>query len=344
MFKPDYKNIEDCAYNRVPKRIPLYEHNIDSKILEAATGKNFTGLPHDLDGFFKGYCEAQKELGYDAVTFEGCISGVLPNGGALAHPRPGYIDGVDKFKSYPFGQVRDLYIKLYKPWFDALKRNMPEGMKAIGGVGNGLFENAQDLCGFEGLCIIKYDEPEMYADLFVKIGDMMYGIWDWFLNEYSDLYCVVRFGDDLGYKSNTMLPAEDIKKHIIPQYKRIIDLVHKHKKPFLLHSCGNIFSVMDDLINIAGINAKHSNEDQIAPFSEWVDKYGAKIGNFGGIDTDHLVNLADERLAALVTETYRMAEKKKGGFAIGSGNSIPYYVNPQKYLLMLNTVRKLRGD
>ena len=344
MFKPDYRNIEQCAYNRKPKRIPLYEHNISAEMLERVSGTSFAHLyTTDPDGYFKAFCFAQKDLGYDCVTYEGCIAPVLPNGGALAHPRPGYIDDAEKFASYPFDKVKDLYIAEYKPRFDALKRQMPEGMKGIGGVGNGVFENVQDLCGFEGLCMLKYDEPEVYADIFCKVGDMMYGIWEWFLTEYPDLYCVVRFGDDLGYKSNTMLPVGDIREHIVPQYKRIIDLVHKHNKPFLLHSCGNIFSVMDDLI-AAGINGKHSNEDQIALFNVWVEKYGKQIGNFGGIDTDHLVSLANDKLEALVTDTYNMACAKDGGFAIGSGNSIPPYVNAEKYLIMVNTVRKLRGD
>ena len=344
-FQPDYRNIEACAFNKRPERIPLYEHNFDAGILEKVSGRKFAHcFPDDLNGFFQGYCLAQRDLGYDAVTFEGCIISVLPNGGALGRPQPGYIDGADKFKGYPFDKIKDFYIARFKPQFDALQRNMPQGMKAIGGVGNGVFEIAQDLCGFEGLCMIKYDEPEMYADLFAKIGDTMYGIWEWFLSEYPGLYCVVRFGDDLGYKSNTMLAAGDIKRHIIPQYKRIVDLAHKHNKPFLLHSCGNIFPVMDELISEAGIDAKHSNEDQIATFDVWVNKYGNKIGNFGGIDTDCLVSMDNKALAELVTRTYNMADKKNGGFAIGSGNSIPYYVNPEKYLLMVNTVRKLRGE
>ena len=343
-FRPDYKNIEDCAFNRKPKRVPLYEHNISAGMMERILNVKFADcLYSDPNRYFKEYCRFFYEAGYDAVSFEGCVTGVLPDGGALAHPRPGYIDGVEKFKNYPFDKIKDLYIASFKPQFDALRKNMPSGMKAVGGVGNGVFENAQDLCGFEGLCVLKYDEPELYADIFAKIGETMYGIWEWFLSEYSDLYCVVRFGDDLGYKSNTMLPAEDIKAHIIPQYKRIIELVHKHKKPFLLHSCGNIFGVMDDLI-AAGIDAKHSNEDQIATFDVWVEKYGSKIGNFGGIDTDHLVSLEDGALKKLVTETYSSAKKKNGGFAIGSGNSIPDYVNLQKYLIMLDTVRSLRGD
>lgn len=45
---------------------------------------------------------------------------------------------------------------------------------------------------------------------------------------------------------------------------------------------------MDDLIQTVGIDAKHSNEDKIAPFSTWIEKYGDRIGNFGGVDVDIL--------------------------------------------------------
>jgi hypothetical protein len=70
-----------------------------------------------------------------------------------------------------------------------------------------------------------------------------------------------------------MLDPDIIRQHIIPQYRRIIDLVHFSDKKFLLHSCGKIFPVMDDIIEM-GIDAKHSNEDQIAPFMLWI---GANI-------------------------------------------------------------------
>ncbi len=344
-FKPDYNNLVSCAYNRKPGRIPLYEHNISETFMESVSGRSFVHLLEtDLDGYYAEYCGFQKDLGYDCVTFEGCITDILPFGGALSHPRPGHIDDFDKFSAYPWQDVKGLYVQKFKRHFDALRRQMPEGMKAVGGVGNGVFEIVQDLCGFEGLCILKYDDPDLYAQLFKQVGSLMHGIWEWFLSEYFDLYAVVRFGDDLGYKSNTMLPPEDIKEHIIPQYKRIISLVHSRNKPFLLHSCGNIFSVMDELIDEAKIDAKHSNEDQIADMSVWVERYGERIGNFGGIDTDNLVRMNDKELTARVEYIYNLALKKGGGFAIGSGNSIPPYVNPDKYLLMVNTIRRLRGD
>lgn len=162
------------------------------------------------------------------------------------------------------------------------------------------------------------------------------------MEEFGDIYCVCRFGDDLGYKSNTMLPAEDIRNKIIPQYKKIIDLVHSYNKPFLLHSCGQIFDVMDDIIE-AGIDAKHSNEDQIATFDVWVEKYGDKIGNFGGIDTDAVCRLTKPEMKEYIKNIVYKC-KGHGGFAFGSGNSIPDYVPVEGYLNMNEIVRELREE
>ena len=118
--------------------------------------------------------------------------------------------------------------------------------------------------------------------------------------------------------------------------------MHDTGKPFLLHSCGCIFNVMDDII-AAGIDAKHSNEDQIAPFSYWVEQYGDKIGNFGGIDTDAVCRLSEPDMFAYIKDVVDCA-LGHGGFAFGSGNSIPDYVPTDGFLAMNRSIRTIRGD
>jgi uroporphyrinogen decarboxylase len=193
------------------------------------------------------------------------------------------------------------------------------------------------------LCYISSDDPELYADLFKAMGKAMYGIWSEFLKNFGDIYCVCRFGDDLGFKSNTLISADDIRDNIIPQYKTIIEMIHSYQKPFLYHSCGKIFDVMEDIISIAKIDSKHSNEDQIAPFSTWVDKYGDRIGNFGGVDMDHLCRKSEKEIKEIVRDVMAYS-KNKGGFAIGSGNSIPSYVPVEGYLAMIEAAREFRGE
>jgi uroporphyrinogen decarboxylase len=266
----------------------------------------------------------------------------MPGNGALGGHKEGCMKVMDDVRRYPWDEIPDRFFAVYGDYFKALGETMPAGMKAIGGVGNGVFEAVQDITGYINLCFISDDDPEMYALLFKKVGEVQLKIWERFMREYSDAFCVLRFGDDLGYKSNTMLSANDIREHIIPPYKNIINLVHSYGKPFLLHSCGNLFGVMDDLI-AAGIDAKHSNEDEIAPFYVWAERYGDRIGNFGGIDTDAVCRLSYKDMKEYILEVIAKT-KGHGGFAFSTGNSIPAYVPYENYLSMLRIIREYRGD
>ena len=345
-FEPDYQNVVKAAKNIEVKRFPLYEHIICPEIMETITGVKFADLidgdDRDLDEYFRNYCGFFRKMGYDTVSFECLVGSALPGAGALGGHIKGCIQEREDFEKYPWDGVCDHYFDMFHRLFEALRRNMPEGMKAIGGVGNGIFECVQDLVGYEDLCYMRVDDPDLYHDMFFKIGENNLRIWKRFLKEYGDIFCVCRFGDDLGFKSATLLPEDEIRELIIPQYKAIISAVHAAGKPFLLHSCGNIFSVMEDLI-AAGIDAKHSNEDQIAPFPKWVELYGDRIGNFGGIDTDAVCRLNDQEMFDYIEEVVTKCVGH-GGFAFGSGNSIPDYVPAEGYLSMNRAVRTLRGD
>jgi len=345
-FIPNFKHIENAARNIEPDRLALYEHNISDVIMEKVMNRTFRhllcGSRQDVSEYFRNYCDFFLQTGYDTVTFEACIGPAMPGSGSLGQHKKGVIQTMEDFEKYPWDDVPDLYFKMYGFLFDALLENMPVGMKAIGGVGNGVFECVQDIVGYTDLCYISVDDPDLFSRLFERVGSVSLKIWDRFLRNYSDIYCVCRFGDDLGFKNTTLISADMIRTHIIPQYKKIIGLVHSYGKPFLLHSCGSIFDVMDDLI-AAGIDAKHSNEDQIAPFPEWVIRYGDRIGNFGGIDTDAVCRLSKTEMRTYIHDVIRKS-KGHGGFAFGSGNSIPDYVPVEGFLSMVEIVREYRGE
>ena len=346
-FIADYRNIADAAANKEARRVPLYEHLISDTVMERIMGKPFkelyNGSTADKQEYFRNYCAFFYQMGYDTVSFERCIGRIMPGSGALGDHKPGVIKTRADFEKYPWEALVEYYFAAYSEDFTLLGEALPEGMKAIGGVGNGVFECVQDVVGYVDLSYISMDDPELYADLFAAVGEAMRGIWAEFLYRFGHLFCVCRFGDDLGFKSSTLLSAADIKRHIIPQYKPVVDLVHGYGKPFLLHSCGNIFNVMEELISVAGINAKHSNEDEIAHFQIWVDRYGDRIGNFGGVDTDHLCRKSEEDIKRITLEAVKGAAGH-GGFALASGNSIPDYVPQAGYLAMVNAVREYRGD
>jgi uroporphyrinogen decarboxylase len=133
-----------------------------------------------------------------------------------------------------------------------------------------------------------------------------------------------------------------LKAQVFPWYKRFADLAHEHGRPFLLHTCGNTASIMPALVDEVGIDAKHSFEDGIQPVERFIDEWGEKIAVFGGVDV-HLLSVGDE--AAIRARTLEILEyaAPRGGYAAGSGNSIPNYVPAEHYLAMVEAVAEFNG-
>jgi uroporphyrinogen decarboxylase len=346
-FTPDHTNVISAALNRRSARMPLYEHIISANKMEEILGLDFASLlggdSRDKAEYFRHFCGFWRGMGYDTVSFEACVTAVVQNGECLSGRVPGLIRDRQDLDDFDFSGLEARFWALFEEVFQALAASLPPGMKGVGGIGNGLFEVVQDLVGYSDLCMLKVDDPELYTLLFARVGDLMVSLWRRLLARHAGSFAVCRFGDDLGFKSSTLLHPDDIRALVIPQYRRIVDLVHGAGKPFLLHSCGCIFEVMDDIIEGARIDAKHSNEDQIAPFPSWVERYGERIGLFGGVDMDLLCRSSEAEIRAYTLDVIRRCAGQKG-FALGSGNSIPDYVPVQGYLAMVNAAREYRGD
>ena len=343
-FTPDSANLLQVLSNKRPDRLPIYEHHIDAPFISKVLGENLSSenlSPGELTEYYRKIIGFWKDMTYDGFDFEAAICDILPGHGAIMGGMQGPIQNRHDFEIYPWNEIPVIFKKKYTPHFDAIRKALPQGMKAYGGCGYGIFEASQDLVGYEPLCIMQFLDPELFKDLFVKIGDLWVELWNWVIRSYHDIFVFYRMGDDLGYKTSTMLDPDVIRQHILPQYVRIIDLVHASGKKFLLHSCGNIFPLMDDIIAL-GIDAKHSNEDQIAPFSEWIERYSGKIGLFGGFDLNLLVLCEPEVIFQTVLKqgtNFRAAAK---GYGLGSGNSIPGYIPVEGFLAMIEAANEIR--
>lgn len=345
-FQPDYTNILMVLNNQRPNYLPLYEHHIDapfiSKVLEEEI--SFTGLNNnELEDYYRRVIDFWKVMTYDAFDFEAAICDILPGHGAIMGGMVGPIQSREDFDNYPWKDIPKIFREVYIPHLEAIRKTLPPGMKAFGGCGYGIFEASQDLVGYEPLCVMQCMDPDLFADLFVKIGDLWCELWSWLMENYSDIFVFYRMGDDLGHKTSTLLDPEIIKEHILPQYKRIIDMVHNSGKKFLLHSCGKIFPLMEDIIKL-GIDAKHSNEDQIAPFSEWIEKYSERIGLFGGFDMNELILNDYDYVFEKVRREGTLFRTMAKGYGLGSGNSIPDYMEVDGFMAMIEAVQAIRKD
>jgi len=343
LFSPDFRHVLDVVHNRRPVRLPLYEHSIDPTVMSAITNRPVVleGTGHeDFKEYYSRIINFWKSMTYDAFAYEASVCDCFPGHGAIMGGK-GPIQTRTDFEKYPFSEIPGIFRERYTPHFEAIRSALPPGMKAYGGCGYGIFEASEDLVGFESLCIMQFEDPELFADLYRRIGDVYVDLWRWVISRYSDIFVFFRMGDDLGYKASTLMAPNTYRQYVFPQYRRIIDLVHAAGKKFLLHSCGNIFNVMEDLVAL-GIDAKHSNEDIIAPFDKWIEMYSDRIGLFGGIDMNDLCLQDPDTIYNEVLEKGTRYRQKAKGYGLGSGNSIANYIPADGYLAMIEAVEEIR--
>jgi len=163
---------------------------------------------------------------------------------------------------------------------------------------------------------------------------------------HQDKSCSLNVGalisnDDWGFKTQTMLRPEEMRTYVFPWHRKIVKAIHDAGKPAILHSCGQLDLVMEEIIGDMKYDAKHSYEDSIEPVEKTYERLAGRIAVLGGIDVDFICRSSPDavydRSRAMLKRT-----EKKGGYALGSGNSIPEWVPQEGYFAMLRAVQETR--
>ena len=194
-------------------------------------------------------------------------------------------------------------------------------MKAIVGY-TGILENVMWLLGYEGVSYLLHDDLQLVRDMFEAIGSRIVK----YMGTCASYESVgaLQMGEDMGFKTQTFLSPEVYREFVFPWHRRLVEAVHEHDKPIILHSCGNLSEVMDDIID-CGWDAKHSFEDAITPVWEAKERWGDRIAILGGFDVDKLCRMGEPE----IRDYTRFLSKKcapGGGWALGTGNSIASYI------------------
>lgn len=336
MRQPDFDNLLAVLNRQRPKRPTLFEFFMHDKLYEFLAGEEITSMPEDELKPFRIRIHAFKNAGYDYVTVMG--SGfsfptekkdmketISLNEGCVIFDR-------ESFRKYcwPDPDAEDYSI------LDKLADELPEGMKIIVWGPGGVLENVVSLVGYENLCYMVFDNPALAADIFEAVGSRLERYYQ-ICAKYDTVGALIS-NDDWGFNTQTMLAPSDLRKYVIPWHKRIVNTIHHAGKPAILHSCGNLEAVMEDIIS-AGYDAKHSFEDKIIPVEQAYEKWGGRIAILGGIDLNFICQATPQEISTRCKKMLNRA-RHKGGYALGSGNSIPHYVPVENYLAMINTVLK----
>ncbi len=322
-----------------PDRVPFYELFADGEIMAAA-------LEHPLGegkDYWDSLIEYQYRMGYDYVagTLDGFLFPQKPNratedtAGLSRGTRAYYTEDVvtiatrEDYDCYGWPDPDNYSLNS----LEYIAEHAPEGMGILGHVPGGVLEHVMWLCGYTGLSYMLADDPELARRIFDRTGEILVRIAERYAHE--DAIHAVVMGDDMGHKTGTMFSPEMFREYVFPWHRRIVEAVHAADKPFILHACGNLELVMDDIIDYARFDAKHSFEDVILPVPEAKKKWGGRIALLGGIDVDVLCRATEEEVRDYVRRTLEQC-MPGGGWALGSGNTVTNYIPLENVLAMLD--------
>jgi uroporphyrinogen decarboxylase len=242
--------------------------------------------------------------------------------------KAGIITSWTGFERYPWPHTADA--SLYP--MEYVARHLPEGMAIIACI-SGVLEPVMWLMGYESFAFAIYDQPGLIEAVFSKIAEIYVPLARTLAQ--MDRVVALWMGDDMGFKTGTMIAPDHLRRFVFPVQKQIASIAHDQGIPFLLHSCGNLEAVMDDLINDVGIDAKHSFEDVIEPVESFAARCGTRVAVIGGVDMDLLGRGTEEQVRARTRGILEACAPNKG-YVLGSGNSIANYVPLGNFLAMID--------
>jgi uroporphyrinogen decarboxylase len=349
--QPNSQYFIDYLLGKAVGKPPLVEYLVDDVVMRPIVTHildrdwfNFTNDRENQVKYLDNFIQFWYFLGYDFVRFEQNAGFPtpqvpLPDTAKNSHKirmwaeqHKGFIESWEEFEKYPFPDIKRFDFFAY----EYLNRNMPEGMGLIVSHAAGVFEHLSQIMSYEGLCIAIHDQPLLVKTLADEIGSRI----EEFYRQLLDLDRIIALfpGDDLGFRTGTLVSPGHLREFVLPWHRKFAALAHSKDLPYFLHSCGNLSSIMEDLIEDVKIDGKHSFEDAIKPVELFHEIYHPRIAALGGVDINILANGTPETVRKKVRRLVELCGSR-GRYALGSGNSIPSYIPVENYIAMVDEAR-----
>ena len=193
------------------------------------------------------------------------------------------------------------------------------------------------MMGTENTLIAMMEEPEFVQDIFdtyLNRCEILYSrMWDAGY-KFDELF----WYDDMGYKGTTFFSPAMYREMVQPFHKRAVDWAHNHGIVAQLHSCGDIMTLLPDIMN-TGVDCLNPLEVKAGMDALYIKKtYGDRLTLRGGINavkwnnTDEILEEIREKVPVL---------KENGGFIFSSDHSIPNSVSLENMKAIVAEVKRL---
>jgi len=222
---------------------------------------------------------------------------------------------------------------------EAIRMNEEHQAAILGGV-NGPFTSAMMLMGLTNMSYSVADDPELIPDVMRRVNEFLIPAAEIMIRAGVD---GVFIADDLGYRNSCFFNPDYMREHILPEIERLARHIKKLGSYALLHSCGNVTALFDDLVDM-GLDAVHPIQQTAGmDLLEIKQKYGDRVCLIGNVDSTNVLpngSVDDVRKATL--ECLKIGGKG-GRFILASDSDLRDDMPLENMLCMIETGLKY-GD
>jgi len=200
-------------------------------------------------------------------------------------------------------------------------------------IGFSLYERAWTLRGMEALLMDFLDRPDFVHRLLDRIADYNVAQVQEALKHQID---AVYFGDDWGQQHGLQMGPRIWGEFIYPVLQRMYGAVRRAGKFVMIHSCGDVDELFDDLI-AAGLNCFNPFQPEVMDVYSLLPRYRARLAFHGGMSTQRILPFATaEQVRA---ETRRLLELgREGGYIFAPAHDVEGDVPLENMLAMVEVL------
>lgn len=335
--RPDFDGFVRTLFGGNAGFVPLIELGVHPVIKQEILGRPIMTVRDDID--------FMRLMGYDFVKIQPTINfelkrttagkGSIENAyrdspdRAWASEEKGLITSWEELEKYHWPSANEIDYSR----FEQARSILPEGMGIIGQYGD-IFTNAWELMGFETFAIALFEQPDLVKQVYQKVETLILSMFD--VMAEMEWVGALWYSDDIAFTGGLLVNPEFFREHFFPTLRRIGTLAKRRGVPFIYHTDGVLWEVMDDILQ-SGVTALHPIEPKSMEIVELKQRYGDRLCLCGGVEVDVLARGTKQEVVAL---TRKILEEvgRHGGYCAGSSNSIPEYVKVENYLAMVDTV------
>jgi len=177
--------------------------------------------------------------------------------------------------------------------------------------------------------------PVFAEALIERVSDILLEIANRALEEAGAYVDIVMYGDDIATQNATLFRPDLYRRMIKPRHKALADAIKRHGKPLLYHSCGSVYSLIRDLIEV-GIDALNPVQVSAADMDTESLKreYGRELTFWGAVDTHRVLPLGTP--AEVRAEVKRRIDHLhgNGGYVLCAVHNLQPEVPPENIVAM----------